>query len=40
VDSVLFKPFNLEEIHETVDLALTGGSALPRQHFGEVERGE
>jgi two-component system NtrC family response regulator len=42
VDSVLFKPFKLEDFHETVESALTGGSAsyATGQHFGEAQRGQ
>jgi two-component system, NtrC family, sensor kinase len=42
VDAVLFKPFKLEDFHETVASALTGGSAScsTGQHFGKAQRGE
>jgi len=42
VDSVLFKPFKLEDIHQSIMGALTGGFAfsLPEQDFGEAQRGE
>jgi len=42
VDSVLFKPFKVEDIDESVQGALTGGFAsyATGQHFDEVEGGE
>jgi DNA-binding NtrC family response regulator len=42
VDSVLFKPFKLEDIHESIKGALTGGLAsyTTGQHFGEAQRGD
>jgi len=42
VDSILFKPFKLEDIDESVQGALTGGfpSYAPGHHFGEAQRGE
>ncbi len=42
VDSVLFKPFKLEDIHERIKGALTGGFAsyATGRHFSEAQRGE
>ncbi len=42
VDSLLFKPFKTEDIHETVRVALTGGlDPLPMApYLGEAQRGE
>lgn len=42
VDSVLFKPFKLEDIDESVQGALTGGFAsyATGRHIGEEQRGE
>ena len=40
VDRVLFKPFKLEDIYETVEVALTGGSKLTGRHLSETQRGE
>jgi FixJ family two-component response regulator len=42
VDSILFKPFKLEDIDESVQGALTRGFAsyATGHHFGEAQRGE
>jgi CheY-like chemotaxis protein len=39
-DRVLFKPFKLEDIYESVEVALTGGSDLTGRHFSETQKGE
>lgn len=47
VDRVLFKPFKLEDVYESIEVALTGKFVpterhlgLSEQHFGEIQRGE
>jgi len=40
VDRVLFKPFKLEDVYESIEVALTGGSNLASGRFSEMQKGE
>lgn len=39
VDRVLFKPFKLEDVYESVEIPLAGGSNLTRRQFSETQKG-
>jgi CheY-like chemotaxis protein len=40
VDRVIFKPFKLEDVYESVEVALTGRSNLTGRHSVETQKGE